>query len=141
MTDRIKSTLKVVASLAVAGAFLWAAFKEVDWSAFFQTIGDADPFWLVVSCLLFFVVNLARAWRWRILIAPIARGVSLRQAFIAVFIGYAGNNVLPRAGEVIWRQGYCAVKKAYGMRSSRRRTSPPEYTSAQVSGMMRVDMS
>ena len=100
MSQNLKTVLKLVVSLGLAGAFLWAAFQDVELHTFWRAIRDAQPFWLILSALLLVLSNLPRAWRWLILMAPISRQISLRRAFTALLIGYAANNLLPRAGEV-----------------------------------------
>ena len=96
----LKTLLKSIVSLGLCGAFLWLAFRGADVQVFWREMQRADPFWLVLSAGLLILSTLPRAWRWKILMAPIARDISLWRASVAVLIGYAGNNLFPRAGEV-----------------------------------------
>ena len=100
MPRSLQILLKMVLSLSVAGAFLWAAFGSVDLGELLQTLRQAEVSWMLLTSLLFLVSNLARARRWQILMAPLTREIGLWRAWLAVGIGYAGNNLVPRSGEV-----------------------------------------
>ncbi len=91
----------MVLSLAIAGAFLWAAFGSVDLEELLQTLRQASIPWLALTSLIFLASNLARARRWQVLMAPLTRDIGLWRAWLAVGIGYAGNNLVPRSGEVV----------------------------------------
>lgn len=95
----MKTTLKIIASFLLTGFFLWAAFQGVDWLVLKNTFLTADPTWILVSGLLALLSCLPRAWRWQMLLKPVSPHISLKSAFWAVVLAYAGNNVLPRAGE------------------------------------------
>ncbi len=96
----MKTFLKLAASLVLMGGFLWAAFRNVDGMLLKETLQTANPLWLLLSAITLIVSGLPRAWRWRILLLPIAPNISIRSAFWAVMVAYAGNIVFPRAGEV-----------------------------------------
>ncbi len=100
MTQHLKTLFKLIIILGICGAFLWAAFRDVDLHRFWREIQQANPVWLIPTAALIILSNLPRAWRWQILMAPIAPDISLWRTFVAVLIGYAGNNLFPRAGEV-----------------------------------------
>ena len=99
MPRPLQILLKMVLSLSIAGAFLWAAFGTVDLDELFRTLRQAKLPWLGLTSLLFLASNLARARRWQILMAPLTREVGLWRAWLAIGIGYAGNNLVPRSGE------------------------------------------
>lgn len=96
----MKSFLKILASLLIMGGFLWAAFRNVDWALLQNALQTATPIWLILSAIMVILSCIPRAWRWRLLLAPIAPEISMRSAFWAVLIAYAGNSIFPRAGEV-----------------------------------------
>ena len=82
------------------GGFLWAAFRNVDGMLLLEALQTANPLWLFLSAITIIISGLPRAWRWRILLLPVASNISIRSAFWAVMVAYAGNVVFPRAGEV-----------------------------------------
>ncbi len=92
--------LKLTASLALMGGFLWAAFRDVNWTLLKEALQTANLWWLLLSAITIVASGLPRAWRWRILLLPVASNISIRSAFWAVMVAYAGNVVFPRAGEV-----------------------------------------
>jgi len=96
----MKSFLKILASIVLMGGFLWAAFRNVDWTLLTSAFETATPIWLILSGIIVILSCIPRAWRWCLLLKPIAPEVSLRSAFWAVLVAYAGNAVFPRAGEV-----------------------------------------
>ncbi len=96
----MKIFLKLAASFALMGGFLWAAFQNVDGMLLKDTLQTANPFWLLLAAITVIASGFPRAWRWRVLLAPVAPDISMRSAFWAVMVAYAGNCVFPRAGEV-----------------------------------------
>ncbi|MCY3682739.1 MAG: lysylphosphatidylglycerol synthase transmembrane domain-containing protein [Gemmatimonadetes bacterium] len=96
----MKNFLKLAASLVLMGGFLWAAFRDVKWVRLEEALQTANPLWLLLSAIIIIASGLPRAWRWRILLSPVAPNISIRAAFWAVMVAYAGNVVFPRAGEV-----------------------------------------
>ena len=100
MSPPLKTFLKLALSLALALFFFLAAVQNVEWHQLRQAIQQADQVWLLVAVLIIQLSHLPRAWRWLILLAPISKNITLWQAIKAVIIGYAGNSIFPRAGEV-----------------------------------------
>ncbi|MCZ6631903.1 MAG: lysylphosphatidylglycerol synthase transmembrane domain-containing protein [bacterium] len=100
MSPKLKTFLKLALSLGLALFFFYLAFQNVEWHPLRQAIWQANPAWLLVGILIIHLSNLPRAWRWLILLAPISKKITLWQAVKAVIIGYAGNSIFPRAGEV-----------------------------------------
>ncbi len=100
----LRDVLKLFAGLCLAGFFLWSAFRSVDLQTVWQVLLDTDAFWILGSLVLVLLATYPRAYRWRILMTPILPDVPIRKLFMAIIIGYAGNNLIPRAGEVakIW---------------------------------------
>ncbi len=96
----LKALLKTIISLGIAGAFLWVAFQKVDWKILGETLKSASPIWLILSAIVILLSCFPRAWRWKILLAPISKDITMKAAFRAVLVAYAGNTVFPRAGEV-----------------------------------------
>ena len=96
----MKNFLKLAASLVLMGTFLWATFRDVNGTLLVEALRTANPLWLLLSAIAIILSGLPRAWRWRILLLPVASNISIRSAFWAVMVAYAGNVVFPRAGEV-----------------------------------------
>jgi len=100
----IKTIVKVALSLGLTAFFLWSAFRTVDIAHVIQILREADLTWLLASPVMIILSCYPRARRWKILMEPVLPGTSVRKIFMAIVIGYAGNNLVPRAGEIarIW---------------------------------------
>jgi uncharacterized protein (TIRG00374 family) len=85
---------------ALALLFLWIAFRGTDFPKLVVSIGNANYWWIGASAGCLMLSHVVRAWRWRYLLAPLKQDTAFRNLFAGVIIGYAVNNVLPRAGEL-----------------------------------------
>ncbi len=101
-TEQQKSPLKSAIQIAIplvisVGLMVWILSTIKNPEQVWTSIRAAS--WLSLTGLLVMslVPHLIRAWRWRRLIGE---PVSLFYSFTSVMIGYAVNDVLPRAGEV-----------------------------------------
>lgn len=88
--------------MAVSAGLLVFLFSKIDFNRLWAVIKSANP-WLVAAAailnLAFFIV---RAVRWRYLMEPVKKGVSLMDLLSATMIGFMANNVLPaRLGEFV----------------------------------------
>lgn len=79
---------------------LWFAVRDVDWGGLWNAVTEANLFWAVAAGLITMVAHLARAERWRHLIAR-GKDIRLVNAFSATMIGYFLNNIIPRSGELV----------------------------------------
>ncbi len=100
MTIHRSKLFRTILSFGLSALFLVLAFSNTDTAQLWQSLLDAN-----YTFLLFFIpVGLASHWlralRWKYLLEPVKPGVSVRNLFSAVMIGYLFNNVLPRAGEL-----------------------------------------
>lgn len=96
----MKSALRyIIAAILTAGA-LFLAFRNQDFSELWAQLLEANLLALSLGSLLQLVAHFVRAWRWQYLLRPFKQHTNLYTAFKAVMVGYALNNVIPRAGEV-----------------------------------------
>ena len=100
----IKDVIKVLVSLGLTAFFLWSAFRSVDLLQVWNILLDSHVLWLMGSVALVILATYPRAYRWRILMSPLLPRIPISKLFSAIIIGYAGNNLVPRAGEIakIW---------------------------------------
>ncbi len=61
----------------------------------------ARPFWLVMTLVLYFISNVSRAIRWKLLVEPDNGPVRVRNTFLATMVGYFANLAIPRFGEFV----------------------------------------
>lgn len=91
-----------------ATAFLvWFSLKSIEPPAgkskldfILETWDKADKFLFLLSGIVAVLSHIARAERWRLLLAPIGYKVGLLPAFFSVMGGYFVNLAIPRGGEL-----------------------------------------
>jgi uncharacterized protein (TIRG00374 family) len=79
---------------------LYYVFRGLDWAALGAVLRSAHPGLLFLVALLSVVTYAVRAWRWRTLLAPIAR-VGWFDLFSATVVGFTSGFLIPRAQEVV----------------------------------------
>lgn len=86
--------------MGVTVFLLWFVLKDVEATVVWAEIRDADFWLLAVAVAMATFTFFLRALRWKVLLAPLRSGTSLRSRFAAVSIGFMANNLLPaRIGE------------------------------------------
>lgn len=66
-----------------------------------QSIVDANKFWIFVSFLLGATSHFSRAYRWKFMLEPMGYKSSQANRFMAVMVAYLANFGIPRSGEVL----------------------------------------
>ncbi len=95
----IKNILKYFISVSIAGFLLWFVLKGIDKDKLWETIKNANYFWVALSAVMAILAHWSRAYRWKLMLQPLGYDPSAFKSTIAVLIGYVTNLVLPRAGE------------------------------------------
>lgn len=86
--------------LAVTVFLLWWVLRDVELAVVWLEIREADFLLLGMAVAIATGTFFLRALRWRVLLAPLHPGSSLRSRWAAVNIGFMANNLLPaRVGE------------------------------------------
>ncbi|MBE7541903.1 MAG: flippase-like domain-containing protein [Bryobacteraceae bacterium] len=82
------------------GCLLWV-YHDFDWKGELPRLARIHWAWLAVAVASDILVYVTQAWRWNLLLRPIAR-LPLGRAVQAIYIGLFANEVLPlRSGELI----------------------------------------
>ncbi|MCZ6832291.1 MAG: lysylphosphatidylglycerol synthase transmembrane domain-containing protein, partial [Acidobacteria bacterium] len=98
----MKNIFKLVLGLVLAGVLLWWFFRDVDLESVAHAVGEARWGWLGACLALTLLHYLVRAWRWRLLLLPLKRGIPIRLLVEGVLAGYAVSFILPgRLGELV----------------------------------------
>lgn len=103
-TKKIFSRREIVgfaASVILSVLFLYFAFTGIDFEALSNTLKSASVFWIVVFILLNLLGHYFRVLRWKILLNPFKKNISLNNLFGSLLIGYGFNNIFPRLGEIV----------------------------------------
>lgn len=96
-----RTLLRGALGIAVSVVAAWILLRSVDVGAALQTLGRAEPLWVLVMVGTVAIDVGARGARWRALLAPIKR-VPYRRMLGYTYLGYLANNVLPaRLGELL----------------------------------------
>lgn len=101
MKRNLRAAIKYGLSVVLTVFFLYLAFRGTEWERLGAVLEQADYVWvlLMVPCII--ISHGFRALRWRILLQPIKREISLHNLFSALMVGYMVNNFIPRAGELV----------------------------------------
>lgn len=97
----MKTFLRLTISVALMALFLYWAFAGIDLASMWQSATSVSVGWLVAMIAIILVTSVIRAWRWQVLMRPVAPQVTVWDATLATNILYAVNLVspIPRAGE------------------------------------------
>lgn len=98
---RRRRVTQITLGAVVSLAFLWLAFRGVNWRDAWEMVRQANPWLLAASLGTVMLSTVIRADRWRLMFWPRYPALRLRN-FVSVFlIGQVINAVIPaRAGEV-----------------------------------------
>ena len=92
--------LKVLASLAVAGLFLWLSFKNVEFSEIADAAKGMSWGWVLPFTIVTMGSHFIRALRWRMLFEDKENLPHRSTLYTGVMFGYLTNIAFPRLGEV-----------------------------------------
>jgi uncharacterized protein (TIRG00374 family) len=92
---------KLLVSLVVGGVFLYLAVRNVRFEQLRDALARLDARWLVPAVVLSLLIQVFRAWRWQLVLRPLAR-VPLATLWVVASVAYMAINLLPiRMGEVV----------------------------------------
>jgi glycosyltransferase 2 family protein len=100
-SNRRKQIAQVLVGTLVSVAFLWLAFRKVDWAGVWQSIAHANV-WLLLAALGSVVLTtLIRSERWRMMFEARSRRLRPAKFFSIFLIGQVINAIFPaRIGEL-----------------------------------------
>ncbi len=97
----MKLGLRGALGILLSVALLAFALRDVSYHEVWRVLSGADPLLFAAATVTGTLTFALRAWRWRIILAPIAPGLPLAPLWRATTIGAMVNNVVPaRAGEL-----------------------------------------
>ena len=107
--ESLKSFLKTVLSLLLGLFIIWAMYRDTDLGELWEITRSAN-FGIIAFSLIFGLLgNLLRGLRWELFVNSLGYHPPRASLVYATLGNYAGNFVLPRAGDV-WR---CGVESRY----------------------------
>jgi len=96
--------LKISIPLFLGIFLIWYSFKDStpqDRENLWQSIVNANKFWIFVSFFLGAISHFSRAYRWKFMLEPMGYKSSQANRFMAVMVAYLANFGIPRSGEVL----------------------------------------
>jgi uncharacterized membrane protein YbhN (UPF0104 family) len=98
----VKSSTRILISLALTVAFLALFLRSFDLAAAWQSLRGANTYLLAAAVVLNLLCYPVRAWRWRHLMAPIREDIGLYNLTSTTMIGFMVSFLVPfRLGEVV----------------------------------------
>nr|HAD51783.1 TIGR00374 family protein [Algoriphagus sp.] len=98
---RIKQTIQILISLAIAVWIFWFLYKDIEFNNLVEQVFSSNWAWIGLSLAIALGGYALRGWRWTLLIQENeGKKVTLSDAYHAVMVGYLANMIVPRAGEV-----------------------------------------
>jgi uncharacterized protein (TIRG00374 family) len=101
MTQKTKSTLRIVLSIVLVLGSLYYAQRGIDLGALLDSLKRANYWWIIATVPIVLFSHWLRAFRWKTMLKPTLKHAKLSHLFSAVMVGYAVNNVLPKGGEFL----------------------------------------
>jgi uncharacterized protein (TIRG00374 family) len=107
MSSRLKAFLKYVLIFSATVFLIWFSLRglkvaegENKWDYLLAAWQKADMTWLIIMAAVTMVSHVARAERWRMLMAPTGNHSKLSNSFLSLMVGYLINLAIPRGGEI-----------------------------------------
>ncbi|MCB7482177.1 lysylphosphatidylglycerol synthase transmembrane domain-containing protein [Christiangramia sediminis] len=104
MKKKFIRILKISIPLFLGIFLIWYSLKSStaqERENLWQSIIDANKFWIFVSFILGTVSHFSRAYRWKFMLEPMGYKSSQANRFMAVMVAYLANFGIPRSGEVL----------------------------------------
>jgi glycosyltransferase 2 family protein len=97
----MRQGLRAGIGILISAAFIYLAFRRVDFSRMLESFRSADYGYLGPILFILFASHYLRALRWRYFLDPVTR-LDTGSLFVALMIGYAANVVMPaHLGEIV----------------------------------------
>lgn len=80
---------------------LWWMYRGTNWSDFgHYVLHEMNWWWMLLSLAFGILPQMARAWRWKMVLEPLGEHPRRTSCIDAIFMSYAASLVIPRVGEV-----------------------------------------
>ena len=80
MKAESKKILKIALSFALAGVFVFFAFRGIDWASFAQDIRQTRWIWVLAFCVVSVGALIFRMLRWQALLRPLHGGADAAES-------------------------------------------------------------
>lgn len=118
----IVGLLKTVLPLMIGIYLIWYFFdgmSERSLEVFYNSLREANYFWIFLALVLSFITFCIRAYRWKYVLEPMGYHTKFWNRYHAMMIGYLVNLTIPRAGEasraaMLFRSDGVPFSKSFG---------------------------
>lgn len=94
--------IKIALPFVLGLGILWWMYRDTDWTEFLHCVWhDMNWWWMLLSLAFGILPQMARAWRWKMALAPLGERARRSSCTDAIFMSYAASLVIPRVGEVM----------------------------------------
>ncbi|MDX2249075.1 MAG: lysylphosphatidylglycerol synthase transmembrane domain-containing protein [Bacteroidia bacterium] len=100
MKKYLKTILQLVIGLGIATALLYLTFRDRSLEDLFQSMKEADIFWMLMGAVALFGVFFFRGMRWKLMLDSSGHPADTLNTIASVFICYLVNSATPKLGEV-----------------------------------------
>lgn len=101
MNKTASKAIKYILSFVLAGVLVFLAFRGVDWSSFWGSLGQTQWGWIALFLVASVVALVFRMLRWQSLLRPLGGKVGSMLIWDANNVGNLANVVIPGSGEFI----------------------------------------
>lgn len=96
----LKKGLQVIVFLAVGLFIFWWVYKDLSVETILAATRNLEYKWILLSFIFGLISHASRAARWKMLIDSTGEKVRFINTYLAVFVLYFVNLLIPRAGEI-----------------------------------------
>ncbi len=119
MKKQLNTALTILISLLLAGGLIYWTLRDTDFGKIWNSIQQANYYWVALSVMLGILAYFFRSQRWRLLLQPLGYNPKPSYAFAAVCMNYFWNILIPRSGEVarctsLYTMDKTPVEKSFG---------------------------
>lgn len=101
MGSKIKSILKNSIGLIIGGIFLFLTLREKPLGPVWESLANADYFFILLSFVCLFLIFYLRALRWKLLIEESGETPKSDKVLTSILLGYVVNSFTPKFGEIV----------------------------------------
>jgi hypothetical protein len=99
-TDNLKKSIKFIILCLFAVFLFWFFGRNLNWQEVSDSLRKANAVYITMAVLIICLGYLLRAFRWKVLLAPITES-SLKELFATTTVGFAAVFFVGRAGEIV----------------------------------------
>lgn len=100
MSNNLKNILNTLIGIIIGVFFLYITFHDKPLDEIFDSIKNANIYWLVVNGVLLFIVMYLRAIRWKIIIENSGYTAENIDILNSTVLGFFVNSFTPKIGEI-----------------------------------------